>query len=470
MSYKSARAHEIRSQNIRMARELVERYDPNKKTVILLPGGLGSRLERTKKPYSDNSPGPFTLYERIWMDWGIIFDEDALTMEIKSDGRDKGNRIVRANGPLNFLVEVYDGTEKFFNERGYNYLGYGFDWRRPLLESAMWLEDFLTRFKNGVIAQFNGDKNMNPLPKTTLICHSHGGLVAALFLQRVFSGMTNVTPKKVNQWIDNVITVGTPFYANAGHIRRYYKGEDALNIFYGTDTITRIAGTMPGPYIFLFLDKDTYDKDGAKLGLTRYPVRDAQNQNVEIDPYADSTLSRYPDWVNPEFLKKAKKERLSYRKVLPKAVRDSIYHLRGVRKTTGVEWLWKNIDGSTFDPENDKLPITNVDGEGDGTVPKWAARLAQVPGEQVYDLKVAQKHLDLMEHEETLNVMRFILDNDRLPLHMTLYDKKYIGIKRASRSRTDHFLRGIKQGTVNIQDDVASDPAIWRGIMEDINI
>lgn len=470
MSYKTARSHEIRSQNIRMARELVERYNPNEKTVILLPGGLGSQLDRTVEPYRDSSPGPFTEFERVWMDLGIIFDEDALTLEIESNDHDKDNHIVISTGPLNFLVKVYDGTEKFFKDRGYNYLGYGFDWRCPLLEAAMWLEDLLTRFKQGVISKLGNDESMNPLSKTTLICHSHGGLVATLFLQRVFGGVNNVTPEKASEWFENIITVGTPFYANAGHVRRYYKGEKDLNTFYGAETIARIAGTMPGPYIFLFLDKDTYEEDGEGLGLTRYPVRDAQNEDIEVDPYAVSTMSRYPDWVKLKFLRKAKKERLALRKKLPKAVSDRIYHIRGVLEETGVEWLWKNINGSTFDPEDGVMPIRNNKGQGDGTVPAWAARLAQIPIERIYDLRAAKKHLELMEHEETLHIMHFVINNGRLPKVMSIVDKKYLGIKRASRPTVDNFLLGIKDGSIKVQDNIASKPEIWRAIMEDVNI
>jgi len=59
MTYEESRNNEIKSQNIRHVEEFVKRYDPNKKTVIFLPGGLGSQLERTTKSFSEGSTGPF---------------------------------------------------------------------------------------------------------------------------------------------------------------------------------------------------------------------------------------------------------------------------------------------------------------------------------------------------------------------------------------------------------------------------
>lgn len=59
MSYESARRREILSNNLSMAEEPVKRYNPNQKTVIPIPGGLGSQLEKTTKNYSESNQGPF---------------------------------------------------------------------------------------------------------------------------------------------------------------------------------------------------------------------------------------------------------------------------------------------------------------------------------------------------------------------------------------------------------------------------
>lgn len=466
MTYDEARRREIQSQNIRHVEEFVKKYDPNKKTVIFLPGGLGSQLERTIKSFSESSPGPFTKYETVWVDVGIIFESDALTLEIMDNGRDKGSHIIIPNGPLRFFVKPYDETENFFKNSGYNYTASGFDWRRPVEEGADWLQDFLRRFRDGVISRFSNDKTKDPLPTTTLLCHSHGGLVAKVFLMRVFKDSTI----KVSSWMEQLITVATPFYGNSTHMRRYYKGESGLNRIYGAKKVAKIAGSLPGPYIFLYLDKNTFNKDGVKLGLTRYPSRDADNQNLDADPFSSTMMNRYPNWIRSQFLSQAVSLRNTITKDLPKAVIDKVFHVRsGQDKTTRVELFWKNVDGSKFDPDDDPSPIGGVEGPGDGTVPSWSARLAQTPDTQIFDLKLAKDHSSLMEHDETLKVVQKIIETGVIPKKVVAEDK-ILGVKKASTERAERFISDVKENRIKIRDAIATDPAIWRRVIEEVTL
>jgi hypothetical protein len=109
-------------------------------------------------------------------------------------------------------------------------------------------------------------------------------------------------------------------------------------------------------------------------------------------------------------------------------------------------------------------------GPGDGTVPAWAARLAQIPDDRVYNLKKAKKHMDLMEHEETLNVIRFIVENNRLPKYMAVKNTKFLGVKAASYGTLKNFMHDLQDGTIKITDKEASDPKIWRAIIEDMSM
>jgi len=466
MTYEEARRREIQSQNIRHVEEFVRRYDPNKKTVIFLPGGLGSQLERTTKSFSESSPGPFAKYETVWIDVGIIFESDALTLEIMENGKDKNSHIIIPNGPLRFFVKPYDETENFFRNNGYNYTVFGFDWRRPIEEWAIWLEDFLRRLRRGVISRFNNDETKNPLPTSTLLCHSHGGLVAKIFLNRVFKDNTI----KVSSWMEQLITVATPFYGNSTHMKRYYKGENALNQIHGAKKIAKISGSLPGPYIFLYMDKNTFIKDGSKLGLTRYPIRDADNQNLDADPFSTSMMNRYPKWIKSEFLNQAVSLRNTLTKELPKSVIDHVLHVRsGQDKTTRVELFWKNVDGSKFDPENDPSPIRGVEGPGDGTVPIWSARLAQTPDSQIFDLKLAKDHTSLMEHDETLKVVQKIIETGVIPKKIVAEDK-ILGVKKASTEKAEKFISDVRENRIKMKDTIATDPAIWRRIIEEVNL
>ena len=116
----------------------MKRYNPNQKTVILLPGGLGSQLEKTTKKYSDNNQGPFDKYETVWIDIDIIFTikREVFNLEIQKNGRDRGNFIIVPNGPVRFFAKPYDGTESFFRGQNYNYAVFGYDWRRGIDEAS----------------------------------------------------------------------------------------------------------------------------------------------------------------------------------------------------------------------------------------------------------------------------------------------------------------------------------------------
>ena len=63
-------------------REIVQRYKPGERTVCMLPGGMGSRLEISKRKYNAGNPIPSLPESTIWMDVGITAD-DAFRLEIK---------------------------------------------------------------------------------------------------------------------------------------------------------------------------------------------------------------------------------------------------------------------------------------------------------------------------------------------------------------------------------------------------
>ena len=50
--------------------------------------------------------------------------------------------------------------------------------------------------------------------------------------------------------------------------------------------------TFPGPYTLMYLPKETYDRDGHKLGLLRYPEFDHPTPDVDrpCDPYDPALL------------------------------------------------------------------------------------------------------------------------------------------------------------------------------------
>jgi len=460
MSYEGARTIETQDAYGRRVEDFAREYRPGKPSIVLLPGGMGSQLDRSDEPYESDASLPFHAYDPCWMDLGVLTG-DALDLEITPEGHDRAGHIIVPDGPLRFIIKTYDGTETYFRERDENFIVFGFDWRRPLAESASYLHWFLRRFRERVMARGLPD----PLPTTTLLAHSMGGLVAKLFLHRVFK--PNASPGDVAKWMASLVTVATPFYGTSTHIDRYYEGQDFLNLIYTPPVIARLAGTLPGPYILMFMDKATYLRDGAALGLSRYPVRDAESEDEEADPYDQVSFSRYPPWVSREFIRQAKQTRQTITRALPDAVVPRVFHLRsGLETETAVELLWEDIDGESFDPLQDPSPISAKPGPGDGTVPLWSARLPQIPDSQVYNLKKAEDHMELMEHYETLKVISAIIERGTLPARVQIPEEPSLAGPMASAKAVRKFLTEFAAGEATMDDPRATDPRIWRRIVE----
>ena len=465
MSYDSTRRRIIHDVHQARVVEFAKRYRSGFPTIVLLPGGMGSQLDRSPQAYTTDGSVPGTGFQNVWIDLGIFFGRDLEFIAIQANERDLDDHIVVPNGPLLFPVNAYDGAKRFFETLGWNYIVFAYDWRRPIAVAA----DFLAEFLADLSAEVKARKNVDPLPTTTLLAHSQGGLVAKVFLQRTFTS-PSVTADKVASRFQLFVTVGTPFYGTSSHQDRYYVGQKPLEIRYGHGDVARIAGSLPGPYILMFADGPTMDRDGDALGLKAYPITDA-NTGDPADPYDESNASRFPPWVNADFLADAVDIRGTITAPLPEAVIERVFHIRsGQDKTTGARLKWKQVDGASFDPESGVSPVLRVPGAGDGTVPFWAARLAQTPSNQIYPLKKASDHGTLVEHEETLQVLQRLIEDNQLPKAATIKAaNRTLGFEKASRAAADQLVADIVAQKVAPDDPRANDPKIWRRLVEDIS-
>ena len=462
MSYQTIRRREIQDSYTQSLRDFASNYRPGRKTVVFLPGGMGSQLDRSDRKFQPAGGNVRFRYDSIWIDEGLLLGGDALKLEILDDARDKGSHIIVPNGPIRFLfADPYDRTAQFFHDKNYNYVVFGFDWRRRVQENAEFLERFLKQMRKTIETKWNED----PIPETTLVCHSLGGLVAKLFLHRVPDIVADLR---------GVVTVATPFYGTSNHMQRYYVGEKALNFLHGKRTVTKVISTLPGPYILMFLDRETFRKDGAKLGLNQYPIRDSKT-NAAADPYDKAMFARYPKWMQlqsrTKFLHQARRLRTGIANPLPAAVKSKVFHLRAVKVKTANEFLWKDIDGKAFDPDKHKPPLRGSPGEGDGTVPRWSARLAGTPDSQVFDLKTTAKHGDLLEIHHTLDVVHRIITNGAIPSPQTRTapDETYGGARTpTSRRKVHRVLEAAGDGQLSRGDPDLNDPALWRAIAQEV--
>ena len=110
-------------------------FAPGKPNVILLPGGMGSQLERTSQSFPAS---PNVINDVVWLDFGIAAG-DALTLEIDNDGRDYEFHVIGAHGPVSFISTTpYGKLEDFARNEDWNYCVFGFDWRRGMRTLPGW--------------------------------------------------------------------------------------------------------------------------------------------------------------------------------------------------------------------------------------------------------------------------------------------------------------------------------------------
>lgn len=456
MDYHWVRANAFRNAYAASVHQFLTTYRPGRPTVVLLPGGMGSQLDRSPDAFDKLTSG-FERYDPVWIDAGVLFEKDALKLEIDTEDRDRDRHIIVPNGPLRFLVKAYDGTEAWARDSKFNYIVFGYDWRRPLEEAAGYLEYFLNYLREAV---FRRHKE-NPLPRTTLFAHSQGGLVAKIFLHRIVD---------VAAWLERLITVATPFYGTATHMDRYFVGQQPLNALHGTRETARIIATLPGPYALMFIDRATFARDFARLGFASaadYPMIDPAGQHV--DPYDRGNAARYPAWINLDHLDRARRIRATIALDLPKAVIDRVVNIRaGGDRTTPVKQRWRPVPGN-FDPDaGGASPLETVkSGDGDGTVPAWSACLAQASNR--HDLQQAKAHMDLMEHVEVLNLVGPMLDPQYTPVATTspkgLYGRSEA---RASKAEIQDLFRDVAESKTGRDDPRLGDERIWRGLIEEM--
>lgn len=120
MSYDSYRKAKSEGYYDYQLETLLSSFDPSKPTVILLPGGMGSQLERTEHPVGTE---PNIINDIVWLDWGILPPKkDAIQLEIEIKGgveRDKDSYVIAAHGPLKFITQTpYEELKDFARSEG----------------------------------------------------------------------------------------------------------------------------------------------------------------------------------------------------------------------------------------------------------------------------------------------------------------------------------------------------------------
>ena len=402
MDYEQYRVSLIKGFYDNQLETLMSNFDPRRKTVILLPGGIGSQLMRSDSAFPAS---PNVISDVVWIDLGIAAG-DALTLEVDAAGRDKDAFVIAAYGPLKFVFEnPYGGVRDRALAKNWNYAVFGYDWRRPLRESAGFFKSWILAFRQRVIDHFG--PQFDPVPKLTIVSHSMGGLVAkAALADAGFSGLG----------FNAVMTIATPFYGVSTQQERYFKGVSILNKLYDPKDVVRIVASMPGPYTLLFLPKAVYDRDHQQLGLARYPEFDSADNSIPCDPYDAAMQRRWPKAVRDHWqqVEAARDEMIGIATPINANIAAKFINVRSqLDRTTAVELSWKNVDGDTINPKTSPSPVVGLSGPGDGTVPYWSAFHASCNNR--HDLAQASDHANLLRHEEVLTLIEKVVATGKLP-------------------------------------------------------
>jgi len=438
----------------------VQDYKPGQPTLILLPGGLGSAIERAEEAFHDGDPPADLDYDDLWLAPSMLCDAMELAM---ADDIDADNHICIADGPIAILgLNPYGRFKRWCDDNDFNHFVLGWDWRRRLAPTV----DFLTnQFLPTLYQRVDAAYSQDPLDGFTLIGHSEGGFVVKLFLG---GGSSYV------QQMAHAITIATPFYGYGGQLQRYFSGDDYFNPIYGKMATAQLVATMRGGYVLLFTDIPTFQRDMAKLNADlQYPPPDWPCKDLTtgapVDPYAPGSQPgkfRYPtgngNWFLWGELTLADLVRQQITSPLPDAINAKFYNFRGVQTDNGqaidgtktaLTWDWVNAN---FDPDVDPSPLADLWGKGDDTIPAWSARLVSTPAANVVPIlgDVSDlNHVHLMEHDDTLQQIGAIV----APGQPLVQAFRKAAPPAASRVETIRFLKDVR--------DAAGDRKVLRALL-----
>lgn len=452
------------------ADRFADAYDKDKRSVILIPGGMGSKLLRCEARFiPDQQFPPNPAFNEIWVSLASILRGDIARLRMDSNEHDGEDHPIIAAGEMNTVVKSYDQTEAFFTQNNVNYTEFGFDWRREMRTAAEYLKTFLRMIKEKVMARDSSFDN--PLRNVTLFAHSMGGLVAKLLINDLMDGN-----ESTEDWFYRFVTVATPFFGTENHMDRYYVGVKFVNLLLGgADKVASLVGTLPGPYGLMPPPVDFMAPHLQRLGLNRYPMREAGDPSSEADPFDMKNRSRYPQIdgvpiMNDNFFFKAEDMFQQVYRPLPDSVRDRTFHLRNnlpARKDINLELKWDNVDGAAhnfFGPS----PVGHNDGASDGTVPFWSARLADTPDNHVYDLRTDTDHGSLAEDPEALFVVNRLVHGNDLPQPGAAPAQPPPAI--AGDGEIENFISDIQEGRINDQALATVSTPIKRGLMQNLSL
>jgi hypothetical protein len=390
-----------------------------RQTVFVFPGGMASRLVRAKKAFDPaGPPNQVFAYNELWLNPITFLGGEArnlkMTKAAPGDYRDKGNRIIVADGLTNlFGITPYIGFTAWCQLVQLDYFVFPWDWRRSVYDIGnVFIRQFLPHFQNLVMDGCNG---ADPLARFSLIGHSAGGMLVNWALRSAAPIMAG---------LDKAITVAAPFYGYSGQLHRWFEGEPFLNGFFGEfkQGMIKAICSLPGCYAWQFMPHPTYLANQVGFAadpdypLTSYPSLDFATGAIAdpYDPQTNGAQGRYPSASASGFdlveLATAEALLTFLSSPLTSTQARKFWNLRGdtTAGDTFHETTWDWV------PPSDPSPITDVTViEGDGVQPAWTTRhldLDALASSHVITIKSSlARHATMMSEPQTISAISGIL-------------------------------------------------------------
>lgn len=436
----------------------IDRLGEAQRTLIFLPGGMGSELARADSAFAGNCPPNGFTYDTLWYDFFLI-SIFGYAVDLRMAGNvDLDQRMILADGPMrNCAYSPYGRFEEWCEDNDLDVLPLGWDWRRSPTWNVRFFLDHFIPYVRARAASFGFDPAVDPLTRTSLIGHSFGGMLVKWIL--------NDAGHPFCQALQLGVTVGAPFYGYPGHLHRFFEGEPLIGeSTYDPAELSEVIATMPGGYALLYLDGGTYDAfrpalEADAYPLMSYPCVDADDPSLRADPYNPGLRGpgelRYPAWVSPVLLNDGLGDYQALAKPLAASVKDKLHCFRGVQFGGGValketrslqRWSW--ID-RLYDPPHSVSPVLERAADnapGDGTIPAWSARLVTQDLDHIHTIEEDLEHTALMDNRTIRSTLLQLL---RPGAHMVMLQYR---AAPASKEELDTFKKGLEDIVRNNPD------------------
>ena len=381
--------------------------NPNRRTLFLFAGGMGSQLLRARTRYQDDDTPQTFQYDNFWLSpftflGGPLF----LGMQKQADGtfRDFNDQIVIPNGVVNFMgLAPYVRFAQWCELNNLDLYIFSWDWRRRLDDTVNF---FFTQFLPLFRAEVQQQCGVDPLQRFILMGHSFGGMIVKLMLHRNETILNNMT---------HAVTVASPFYGYHDQIVRWFEGVSWLNHvgpFDLTLEMIQVITSLPGCYALPYLDHGTFVTNQLALNgdpnfpLAAYPSTDAVT-GQPVDPFQPG-VNRYPTDTGFDYNELTNVALPTYVTIaapVPAPYVNKFFSIRGSSASTPGSIKWGMLKGP-LDPN--ASPVTKGPSRpGDDTQPAWSTRLVTSAANRI--VAVAGSHMFMMDENVTQAAIASVL-------------------------------------------------------------